>query len=122
MQLLYYFIMQAGQVSGETQQATGQEEYGGSPFSVLFLFVILFGIMYIFLIHPQRSRDKKHRAMLSQLKKNDRVVTSGGIHGIVMSVKDGSAVLKIDEAKDVKITVSITSIGQVVQRESKEGS
>jgi len=124
MQFFYYLIMQAGQVSGETAQATGQagQDGGGNPYSVLILFGALLLIMYLFLIHPQRTRDKRHRAMLSELKKNDRVVTTGGIHGIVMSVKDGAVVLKIDEAKDIKITVSVGSIGQVVPRESRESS
>ncbi len=86
----------------------------------IFLFVILFGIMYVFLILPQKQRDKKHRAMLSELKKNDRVVTAGGMHGIIMSVKDGTAILKVDDDKDVKITVNLASIAQVAPREEQE--
>jgi preprotein translocase subunit YajC len=72
--------------------------------------------MYMFLIMPQKRREKQHRAMLGELKKNDHVVTAGGIHGVVMSVKEGTVVLKIDEAKDVKITVNVGSIAQVVPK------
>jgi preprotein translocase subunit YajC len=111
--------MQAQPVASEAAPATGQGA-AGSPFSLIFLFVILFGIMYVFLIMPQKRKEKQHRAMLSEIKKNDKVITAGGVHGIVMSVKEGTAVLKIDEAKDVKITVNVGSISQVVPKEEKE--
>jgi preprotein translocase subunit YajC len=113
--------MQAAPVTSEAGEATGQGAADqGSPFSLIFLFVILFGIMYVFLILPQKRREKSHRAMLSELKKNDRVVTAGGLHGIVMSVKEGSVVLKIDDDKDIKVTVNTGSIAQVVPKEQKD--
>jgi len=116
---LYYILMQGAeagkQAAGEAKEAPAE----GSPFSLLFLFVILFGIMYVFLILPQKRREKKHRALLSELKKNDHVVTAGGVHGVVMSVKEGSAVLRIDEAKDVKISVALSSISQVLKKEDQ---
>jgi len=113
------FFLSLLQASGETQGTTGQAGEG-NPFSILFLFVILFGIMYVFLIMPQKKRDKKHRAMLSELAKNDRVVTAGGIHAIVMSVKDDAAILKIDDDKDIKITVSLGSIAHVIPKDEAE--
>ena len=66
MESLYYLVSlvvqeAASGTSGTTQEASGQT---GSPFSLIFLFVILFGIMYVFLILPQKQRDKRHRAML----------------------------------------------------------
>jgi len=111
--------MQAEPVASNAGETTGQAGGGGGAYSTIFLFVILFGIMYVFLIMPQKQRDKKHRAMLSELKKNDRVVTAGGVHGIIMSVKDGTATLKVDDDKDVKITVNLASIAQVVPKEEQ---
>jgi preprotein translocase subunit YajC len=119
---LLLILMQADNaVSGETTETTGGGGGGGDFLGILPLFIILFGIMYLFLILPQKQREKKHRAMLSQLKKNDRVVTAGGIHGIISSVKEDSVILKVDDDKDVKITVSMGSIAQVAPR-SEEGS
>jgi len=113
--------MQAAPVSSEAAGTTGQ---GGGPstnlINILFPFIIIFAIMYIFLIMPQKRKDKQHRAMLSQLNKNDRVVTAGGIHAFVMSVKEGTVVLKIDDDKDVKITVNVGSIAQVIPKGEKE--
>lgn len=118
MEIFNYLLMQAEPVASDAGGTTGQDP-GGSFFSVIFLFVILFGIMYIFLILPQKRREKQHRAMVSELKKNDRVVTAGGLHGIVMSVKDDKVVLKVDDDKDVKVTVNQGSIAQVVPKEEQ---
>ncbi len=121
METFFLFLMQAEQTVSETAPASGQGGGGGgSPLSLLFPFILIFGIMYVFLILPQKRRDKRHRAMVAELKKNDRVVTSGGIHGIVMSVKEGAVVLKVDDSKDVKITVNQGSVAQVVPKEEKE--
>jgi len=77
---------------------------------VIFM-VLLFGIFYVFLILPQRRREKERRAMLSALRKNDKVVTIGGIHGVVHSIKDDKVVIKVDE--NTKITVSTSAIAGV---------
>ena len=120
MESLFLFFMQAEQAASETAPASGQGGGGGSPLSLLFPFILIFGIMYIFLIMPQKRREKRHRALVAELKKNDRVVTAGGMHGIVTSVKEGIIVLKVDDDKDVKVTVNQASIAQVVPREEKD--
>ena len=120
MESLYYFLMQAQPVTSEAGQTTGNGAAAGGGFSLIFLFVVLFGIMYVFLIMPQKRKDKRHRAMLSELNKNDRVVTAGGMHGIVMSVKEGTVVLKVDDTKDIKITVNTGSIAQVVPKDEPQ--
>jgi len=117
---LFYNFMIIAQEAGEKAPEGAQDGGGGNPLSVVFLFAILLGIMYVFLILPQKKREKKHRAMVSQLKKNDHIVTAGGIHGVVMSVKDNSVVIKIDESKDVRVTISTGSISQVIDK-SEQG-
>ena len=118
---LYWVIMQCGQMQSQTSGTTPQtEQSGGNILSLLFPFILILGIMYIFLFLPQKRRDKRHRAMLSELKKNDHVVTAGGMHGIVMSVKEGAVVLKIDDAKDIKVTVNTGSIAQVIPKSGQE--
>jgi len=84
---------------------------------VIFM-VLLFGIFYVFLILPQRRREKERRAMLSALRKNDKVVTIGGIHGVVHSMKDDRVVIKVDE--NTKITVSMSAIAGVERAKEED--
>lgn len=83
--------------------------------------VTLFGL-YFFLIRPEQRRGKQKQDLLGSLKKNDKVLTVGGIYGIVANVKpdDDEVVIKIDEDKDVKIRVSKSSISQVIAAKEKE--
>jgi|SRR6267378_4719319 len=75
--------------------------------------VLIFAVMYLLLIRPQQQRQKALDQMLKNLKKGDRVVTSGGILGTVVGVDEGKVVLRI--ADDVKVEFTKPSITQVVQ-------
>ena len=77
--------------------------------------VLTFGIFYFLLIKPQQDKQKQHAKMVSELKKNDEVVTAGGIHGVVVNVKDTSVVVKVDD--NVKIDVEKTHISQVIKKQ-----
>ncbi|MBU0709864.1 MAG: preprotein translocase subunit YajC, partial [Candidatus Omnitrophica bacterium] len=70
--------------------------------------ILIFVIFYFLLIRPQKQREKEHKAMLSELNKNDQVVTSSGIHGTVINVKDKTVILRIDD--NVKIEIEKKSI------------
>lgn len=59
--------------------------------------VLIFGVFYFLIIRPEQKKQKDHQAMLKNLKKNDKVVTASGIHGIVVSVEDTTVVLRLDE-------------------------
>ncbi len=59
--------------------------------------VLIFGIFYFLVIRPEKKKQKDHQEMVKNLKKNDEVVTSGGIHGIVVNIKETSVVLRLDE-------------------------
>ncbi len=59
--------------------------------------VLIFGIFYFLVIMPEKKKQKDHQEMIKNLKKNDEVVTSGGIHGIVVNLKETSVVLRLDE-------------------------
>ena len=64
---------------------------------VLFLYVPIFLIFYFLVIRPHKQQQKKIKDMLSQLKKNDEVITTGGIHGTVAIVKEKTVVVRVDE-------------------------
>ena len=65
--------------------------------------IFIFGIFYFLLIRPQQKKQKEHQNMVAELKKNDEVVTNGGIHETVVNVKDHTLILKIDENVKVEI-------------------
>jgi len=83
----------------------------------LLQFLPIFLILYLLLIRPQQQRQKKLDQMLKQLKKGDRVVTSGGIIGTVIGVDEGKAVIKI--ADEVKVEFTKSSIVQVLAGDAK---
>lgn len=76
--------------------------------------ILIFGIFYFLLIRPQQQKQKEHTKMVSELKKNDEVITAGGVHGVVVNVKDSTVVLKVDE--NVKIEVEKSHVSQVMKK------
>ena len=76
----------------------------GGGFGALVPLVLMFVIFYFLLIRPQQKKAKAHRELLSQLKKGDRVITSGGLYGTITGVKDG--VLTIEIAPKIRVKVS----------------
>ena len=75
-------------------------------------FLPIFVIIYLIAIHPQRQRQKQLDKMIKELKKGDKVLTSGGIIGTVIGLDDSKAVLRI--AEDTKVEFSKSSIVQVL--------
>ena len=73
------------------------------------LMVGMFAVFYFLLIMPQQRKQKKWQAMLSQIKPGDKVVTSGGLTGAVLSVKDDAIVLRVPP-DNIKLEVARSSI------------
>ena len=71
--------------------------------------ILIFGIFWFLLIAPMRKRQKALQDMIAQLKKGDRVITTGGLHGEVLSVKDDVLTLKLAENLKVKVSKSAIS-------------
>jgi preprotein translocase subunit YajC len=91
---------------------------GGSGFSLL-LPVLLIGVMYLMMIRPQQKKQKLWAQMLSDLKTGDRITTTGGIRGTIISLKDDSMIVRV--APDgIKIEVVKSAIASVTTQE--EGS
>ena len=80
----------------------GQAGGPGSMLTSLLPLVLIFVIFYFLLIRPQQKRAKEHRQMLDNIKKGDKVTTSGGIYGVVESVGTNTVTLKIAENVKVK--------------------
>ena len=69
-------------------------------------------LMYFFMLRPQSKQRKEHQAMLTALKKGDKVVTVGGIYGVVTNVKEKTVIIKV--ADNVKLEMLRSGIAQVV--------
>ncbi len=91
------------------------------------MFLLIFVVFYFFLIRPQQKRQKETQNMLNTLAKGDRVITIGGIHGTIVSLKkqgekttgDDIVILKVSES--TKLEMLRSSIARVISREG-EGS
>ena len=91
------------------------EPGGGGPLSLFVLFAPLFAIWYFLVIRPQQQQRRKLQTLLANLKTGDRVVTSGGIHGTIVSFRNGVVQLQI--ANQVKVDVTRTAITGMVADE-----
>lgn len=84
-----------------------------SPLVQLLPLLMIFGVMYFLMIRPQMKQQKELAQMQAKLKKNDEVVTMGGIHGTVVNLKDGVVTLRIDD--NVRMDVDRNAIGRLVK-------
>jgi preprotein translocase subunit YajC len=75
--------------------------------------ILMFVVFYFLLIWPQQKKAKAHRAVLSNLKKGDEVVTSGGLYGAITGITDTVVTLEI--AEKVRIKVSRSSVAGIVR-------
>jgi len=87
---------------------------GGNPFMMFVPIILIFVVFYFILIRPQQKKQKAHQALLTQLKKGDRVVTNGGLYGTVSDAKDHVVVLKI--AENVKVEVVKSAVATVIEK------
>jgi len=102
-------------LNGATEGAQG----GGSLLGTFLPFVFIIAIFYFLIIRPQNKKRKETEKMLSALKKGDKVVTIGGLHGTIQSVKETTVIIKADD--NVKLEFLRSAVSNVVQpKEEKE--
>lgn len=89
----------------ETLHILAQQQKGGGLFQLVFL-VLMFVVMWVILIRPQQKRQKELKAKQASLKKGDKIITIGGIHGTVNAVSPGSISLRVAENVFMKIDKS----------------
>ena len=93
----------------------GESAGGGGMFTIVW-FGLIFVLMYLLLIRPQRKKQKEHEKLINELKKGDKVVTSGGMFGVIFAIDEerGRIVLKI--GNDVKTEFLKSSIAAKVDK------
>jgi preprotein translocase subunit YajC len=90
----------------------------GSIWSLLFPFILIFGLMYFLIIMPQKRQEKKHRDMLSKLKKDDKIMTSSGIIGKIVSINNDYVRIRTADKTELDITKS--SIVAILSKANKD--
>lgn len=90
------------------QAAAGAQGGAGSSMSFWIMMILIILVMWLFMIRPQRKQQKEMEKFRNELKKGDKVVTAGGIYGIISEVQDRTVLLKVDG--DVKIRVDKSSL------------
>lgn len=92
-----------------------QAAAGGSEAMIyqIIMWVGIIGVFYFFMIRPQQKKQKEQKALLSNLKKGDEVVTIGGMHGKIFTVDETTITLDLD--KGVKLTFDKSAVSRSVK-------
>jgi preprotein translocase subunit YajC len=109
MNTFIFPLLMAGQ---QTAGADGAAS-GGGLIGTFLPFIVIIAIFYFLIIRPQNKKRKETDKMLSALKKGDKVVTIGGLHGTIQSVKETTVILKVDD--NVKLEFLRSAISNVAQ-------
>jgi preprotein translocase subunit YajC len=98
-------------------QAYAQDATGGISGSGVLQFlpiVLIFGVFYFMMIRPQQQQQKTLKAQLAAVKRGDRVLTSGGIIGVVQKAREGVSEIEVEIAPSVRVTVLRETLTQVL--------
>ncbi len=85
---------------------------GTSIWTMLIFVVLLFGLMYFVMIRPQRKRQKEHRRLIEELQRGDRVVTAGGIHGVIENISEDTVIIKVESGATMRVAKGSVSLKQ----------
>jgi preprotein translocase subunit YajC len=107
---LVAFLQAAGQAAAQTDTSTQPGAGGlfGGNSGFLIMMLLLFVVMYFFMIRPQQRKQKELRKFRESLQKGDKVVSSGGIYGTIVELKDHYALVEVDQ--NVKIRIDKSTI------------
>jgi len=105
---------------GAPDGGAGASGGGGTQLvTMLVTFGLIIVVFYFLVIRPQNREQRDAKKMLESIRKGDRVVTVGGMHGFVEAVKDDSVVLRIDD--NVKVKFNKCAVSQVLERRDDSG-
>lgn len=86
-----------------TTPAEGEAGGIGSILPLIIFLVLIFVMMYFLMVRPQRKRQKEQQQLLSELKRGDKIVTASGIYGVIESLSEDSAVIKVESGATMRI-------------------
>ena len=101
MALLFLAMAQPGGTQG-----------GGGGFMTFLPIILIFVIIYLLILRPQARKQKEHQRMLEALTKGDKIVTTGGIHGVILRVNESDRTIVVKVTDDVKLTVDSGAVAR----------
>ena len=93
-------------------------EDGPGMFMSFMPLIFIIGIFYFLIIRPQRKKQKDTQQMISALKKGDKIVTIGGIHGTIQTVRENTLIVRVDE--NTKLEFSRSAVSTVVSQAKED--
>jgi preprotein translocase subunit YajC len=102
------------------QPATQQDPY--AIIRLIFMVTVIMGLFYFMMIRPQKRKEQELKDQVANLKENDRVVTIGGIYGVVTNVqRDAQRItIRVDESTGTKLRLNMSAISRVLTAEDQE--
>jgi len=85
-------------------------DQGGSPLMSLLPLVLILAVMYLFFIRPQMRKQKEQRKFREALKKGDKIITIGGIHGKILEVQETTLIIETEGLGKLKIEKSAAAL------------
>ena len=104
-----------GEITYAMMGPGGGQEGSQNPMSFFIFMAVLFAVFYFILIRPQQKRQKDQRQLLQNLKKGDKVITTGGLQGTIVNLTD--AVVTVEIADKVKVKVGRNYIAGLIRSE-----
>ena len=103
-------------------EAPAAQPQAGNPFGFMIIVVGMLAVMYVFMVLPKQRAEKNAKKMVDSLNKNDKVMTTSGMIGIIYSIdrEAGEVVLKVDESNNTKIKFSTGAIYYVFSGEKEK--
>jgi preprotein translocase subunit YajC len=80
-----------------------------NPLAMFLPLILIFIVFYFFIIRPQKKKEDNRKKMIEAVKKNDKVITIGGIHGTVTQVDDTSVLVQVDNNTKIRVEKSALS-------------
>ena len=105
---MLFFLAQPAYAMGGGADGGGAD---GNPIAQLLPFVLMFVVLYFLILRPQIKKQKTQQKMIDELEKGDKIVTSGGLHGVITSMKDDIIMVKI--AENVRVEMSRAAVSRV---------
>ncbi len=113
--LIIALVLSSGcSLLGTTPPAEGQQQQQGGIEQILPLIiflVLIFGMFYFLMVRPQRKKQKEQQELLSQLRKGDKVLTAGGIYGVIESSDQDTTVIKVESGALIRV-----ARGSIIQK------
>ena len=92
---------------------------GGGYEGIIFI-VLIFAVLYFLMIRPQKKKEQKRKAMLNQVERGNRIVTIGGIHGEVASVKEDTVIILVDRESGATLKMGRSAIHRILSDDVDE--